>query len=113
MSELWEEFQPQVKFSEDKDNYYVEMDLPGIKKEEVKIEVEENTLRVQGERREKRKPEGTKRHYSEVFYGSFVREFTLPISVEKEAIKARYEEGVLFITVPKTSKSKAHQINID
>jgi len=91
----------------------VEVDLPGIKKEEVKIEVEENLLRIQGERKEKKKRENAKQHYSEVFYGTFTREFWLPTPVEKEAIKARYEDGVLFITAPKSSKSKAHQIQIE
>ena len=114
VSELWEEFQPQTNFSEDENNYYIEMDLPGIKKEQVEVEiVEENILRVKGERKEKRNQGNSKQHYSEVSYGSFIREFDLPISVEKEAIKARYEDGVLFITVPKTSKSKARQINIE
>ena len=91
----------------------MEVDLPGIKKEEVKIEVEENILRIQGERKEKRKSENAKQHYSEVFYGTFTREFMLPTSVEKETIKARYEDGVLFITIPKSAKSKAHQVNIE
>ena len=113
LSETWEEFQPQSKLTEDKDNYYVEVDLPGLKKEEVKIEMEENILRIQGERKEKRKSETSKQHYSEMFYGSFIREFTLPSSVEKENIKARYEDGVLSITVPKSSKSKAQQVIIE
>lgn len=112
-NELWEEFQPQSKLTEDKDNYYVEVDLPGIKKEETKIEVEENILRIHGERKEQRKQENTKQHYSEVFYGSFTREFVLPTAVEKDKIKARYENGVLIINVPKSLKSKAHQVNIE
>lgn len=70
--------------TEDSDNYYIEIDLPGIKKEETKIGVEENVLRVQGERKERKKQEDAKSHYSEVFYGSFTREFMLPFSVEKE-----------------------------
>ena len=113
LSEVWEEFQPQSKLTEDKDNYYVEVDLPGIKKAETKIEVEENILRIHGERKEQSKQENTKQHYSEVFYGSFTREFLLPTAVEKEKIKAHYENGVLFINVPKSLKSKAHQVNIE
>jgi HSP20 family protein len=112
-SEFWEEFQPQSKLTEDKDNYHIEVDLPGIKKEGVKIEVEENILRVHGERKEKKHHESAKQHYSEVSYGSFTREFALPSSLEKENIKARYEDGVLFITVPKSSKNKAQQVIIE
>ncbi|RIA81134.1 HSP20-like chaperone, partial [Glomus cerebriforme] len=104
---------PSSKLSEDKDNYYVEIDLPGIKKEEIKIEVEENTLRVQGERKEKKRVQEAKQHFSEVFHGTFTREFLLPAAIEKEGIKARYEEGILIITVPKSSKSKAHQVYIE
>jgi HSP20 family protein len=113
LTEVWESFQPQSKFSEYKDNYYIEVDLPGIKKEEVKIEVEENILRIHGERKEKNKQENTKQHYSEIFYGSFAREFVFPTSAEKEKIKAHYDNGMLFVTVPKSSKSKAHQVNIE
>lgn len=53
LSEAWEEFQPQSKVTEDKDNIYVEIDLPGIKKEETKIEAYENILRISGNRKEK------------------------------------------------------------
>jgi HSP20 family protein len=87
--------------------------LPGIKKQEVKIEIEENILRVRGERKEKKHHESAKQHYSEVSYGSFTREFALSSSLEKEKIKARYEDGVLFITVPKSLKSKAQQVSIE
>ncbi|CAG8453589.1 1143_t:CDS:2 [Racocetra fulgida] len=108
-----EEFQPQSKVTEDKDNIYVEIDLPGIKKEETKIEVYENILRISGNRKEKLKRENAKQHYSEVFYGSFTREFVLSAAVEKEKIKARYEDGVLFITIPKTTKGQAQIVEIE
>jgi HSP20 family protein len=79
----------------------------------VKIEVEENILRIHGERKEKKHHESARQHYSEVSYGSFTRGFALPSSLEKEAIKARFEDGVLFITVPKSLKSKAQQVKIE
>ncbi|CAG8810749.1 34345_t:CDS:2, partial [Racocetra persica] len=101
------------KVTEDKDNIYVEIDLPGIKKEETKIEVYENILRISGNRKEKLKRENAKQHYSEVFYGSFTREFVLPAAVEKEKIKARYEDGVLFIAIPKTTKGQAQIVEIE
>jgi len=74
--------------------------------------VVENTLSIRGERKDQKKQENAKQHYSEVFYGSFTREFVLPTSVEKESIEAHYEDGVLFITIPKSTQSKVHQINI-
>ncbi|CAI2179252.1 14398_t:CDS:2 [Funneliformis geosporum] len=108
-----EEFQPRSEFHEDKDNYFIETELPGVKKEDIKIDLEENILRIHGERKEKKDKENTKQHYSEVFYGSFTREFILPTSTEKEAIKAHYENGILSITVPKSAKSKARTIKIE
>jgi HSP20 family protein len=70
-------------------------------------------LRIHGQRKEKTKKENARQHYSEVFYGSFTREFTLPTSIEKEKVKAKYEDGVLLITAPKSLKSKSHQVQIE
>jgi HSP20 family protein len=88
--------------------------LPGIKKDKVEITREDNILKVRGERKEERKLEETKSHYSEVFYGTFTREFILPANADKEKeIKVHYEDGVLLITVPKSTKSQAQQIKIE
>ncbi|CAI2167590.1 8025_t:CDS:2 [Funneliformis geosporum] len=112
-SEAWEEFQPQSKLTEEKDKYLLEVNLPGIKKEEVKIEVEENIVKVSGEKKEEKKSDDAKQHYSEIFYGRFYREFVLPTLVKKENIKAQYNNGVLLITAPKETQSKTHQIKIE
>jgi len=106
-----EEFQPFSRLSEDKDNYYLGVDLPGIKKEEVKINVEDNVLRIHGERKEEK--EGRHQHYSEIFYGSFTCEFPLPSSVDNSKIKAHYENGVLNITIPKSAESKTKEVKIE
>jgi HSP20 family protein len=87
--------------------------LPGVKKEDVKIEVENNTLRIQGERKGEEKKDEVKRHYSEVFYGSFIRDYNLPNTVNSNNIKARYVDGVLNITIPKSPESKAQTIKIE
>jgi HSP20 family protein len=98
---------------EEKDKYLLEVNLPGVKKEDVKIEVEENIVKISGERKEERKSDDAKQHYSEIFYGRFYREFVLSALVKKENIKARCENGVLLITAPKETQSKTHQINIE
>ena len=88
------------------------MHVPGIKKEDIKIEViEDQTLRVSGERKEKK--ENLRKHYSEISYGFFSREFPLPKAVEKEAVKASEKNGEYMITVPKSSQSKTRQIEIE
>src|SRR3954451_13281740 len=79
------------EITEDEKNYYYILHVPGIKKEDIKIEIEDQTLRVSGERKEKK--ENVKKHYSEISYGFFSREFILPNSVEKEAIKASEKNG--------------------
>ncbi|CAG8639892.1 3686_t:CDS:2, partial [Ambispora gerdemannii] len=82
------------------------------KEEDVKIEVEENIVKVSGERKEEKKQDDAKQHYSEIFYGKFYREFVLPTLVKKKEVKARYENGVLTITAPKAPQSQDHQVNI-
>ena len=106
-------FQPQSKLVENHDNYYVEVDLPGINKKEIEVKVEDNVLKIRGERKEKKQSENSKQHYSEIFYGSFAEDISLPTAVDSENIKARYEDGVLFITIPKSEKVKGRQIEIE
>ena len=113
LGETWEEFQPQSRLTEEKDKYVIEVNLPGIKKEDVKIEVEENIVKISGERKEEKKQDDAKQHYSEIFYGKFYREFALPTLVKKEKNKAHYENGVLLITAPKDMQSQAHRVNIE
>ena len=100
------------KMNEDQDNYYLEVDLPGIKKEAIKIEViGDNILRIQGERKEEKADQQS--HYSEVFYGSFSRDYPLPSVVKNQEIKAHYENGVLRVTIPKAGESKSRAILVE
>jgi len=105
-------FHPQCEVSEDKENYLMKFDLPGIPKDQIKIELHENRLTVSGERKEERKDENKKQHFSEVFYGSFTRSFTFPSPVDAERVSAEYDNGILNIHIPKTESNKARQINI-
>jgi HSP20 family protein len=106
-----EEFQPLSRLSEDKDNYYLAVDLPGVKKEEIKINIEDNVLKIYGERKDKK--EDHRQHYSEIFYGSFTFSFNLPSAVESSKVRANYEDGVLNITIPKSAESKTKEVKIE
>ncbi len=105
-------FDPSCDIVEDKNQFKVVVDLPGIKKEEVKIEVHENRLTISGERRfESTKNEDT-RHWIGRSYGSFERSFSLPSSANAEKIEALFDNGELTLTIPKVEASKPRQIKL-
>lgn len=116
LKQKFENFQmsPNVEAHETKDQYSFKFDLPGVTKDQIKIDLHENTLTVSGERKEEKKDEqkDRKTHLSEVYYGSFMRSFTLPEGVNAEKAEAKFENGVLFLTVPKKESSLKRQISI-
>lgn len=94
----------------DKD-YVLEFDLPGVKKDEINIEVVGNQIVVSGERRQETKNEG-KQHRMERRYGSFQRVFTLTDEIDADAIEANYSDGVLTLSIPKSEAAKPKKIRI-
>ena len=105
-------FNPSCEVTESKNQYLVKFDLPGVTKDQIKIDLHEGYLTVSGERKEEKKEEDKKRHFSEVYYGSFSRSFSFPTAVDAERSEARFDQGVLTITIPKTEASKARQIAV-
>jgi HSP20 family protein len=103
---------PAVNVREDTNNYYVEAELPGMSKEDIHVEVENNVLSLKGERRFENKQEGENYHFVERSYGSFFRSFALPKNVDSENIGAEYKEGVLHITLPKREEVKPKKVSI-
>lgn len=107
---------PAVNISEDEKNYMVEVIAPGFKKEDFKVNIEDDMLAISAESKNE-STEGNGKEYSrrEYSYSSFTRSFHLPENTKGEAIGARYEDGVLKLTIPKTEqKPKASkQINIE
>lgn len=93
---------PTVDISETDDEYLIKAELPEVNKEDVKVTVEDGVLTLQGERRQEKEEKGKKFHRVERSYGSFVRSFTLPESVDENRVKAEYKDGVLSLHLPKT-----------
>ena len=103
-------FQPNCDVSESDDHYLVSFDMPGIKKEDIKIEVQKNQLLISGERLRTQGSEAGL--YNERRYGKFERTFTLPATINPEKIEAQYEDGVLNIALPKAEAAKPKTIQI-
>lgn len=102
-----------VDIEEKEAAYLVTMDLPGMKEEEIKIDLAKNLLKISGERkRETKKEDG---HYYERSYGAFSRTFNVPDNIDAEKIEAKYEHGVLKIEIPKAeiNKEKTIKINVN
>jgi HSP20 family protein len=100
------DFIPAVNTREGKDAYYIELDLPGVKKEDVEISVDKNILTIKGKREVKKEEEKDDYYRIESAYGTFVRSFTLPEKVDVDNIRAANEDGVVEITIPKLKVEK-------
>jgi HSP20 family protein len=105
-----DQWSPTVEIREEEKFFAVSVDVPGLKKEEIEIEIKDNRLVVSGER--KRTPDPEKILRSERRYGKFSRIFTLPQDVDTEAIEARFEDGVLSVVLPKLEKMRPKKITI-
>ncbi len=105
-------WQPRVELSENKSAYVVSADLPGIAKEDVTINFENNVLTISGERVEAKEDEGTTYFRSERVYGSFSRSFTFPKGIDVNNIHAAFENGVLTISIPKSKEVMPRKIEI-
>jgi HSP20 family protein len=91
---------PQIELFEKDGKLMVHADLPGLKPEDVKVDVDRGVLTISGERKQEKKEEREGTYHSERFYGSFVRRIALPEDVDADKIDARFENGVLEITIP-------------
>lgn len=101
------------ELSETPQAYQLRVELPGFKKEEIKIDLHDNRISVSGEHREERKEEKDRKvHYSELSQGPFSRNYTFPTPVDAEKAEANFENGILQVKVAKANAAKAKQIAI-
>jgi HSP20 family protein len=103
---------PPVDILESKDAYLIRAELPGMKKEDFKLEVNDGTLTLSGERKAEAGANGFEYHRAERVNGKFSRSFYLPQTVKQDGIKASYQDGILEIQVPKAEETKPRQISI-
>jgi len=103
---------PAVDIKETRDNIIVSAELPGMKKEDIKVTIHGDQLSVSGERKLEKEEKDETYHRIERAYGKFQRVITLPVEVAENKIKASYEHGVLKINLPKSEKSKPKEIEV-
>lgn len=108
--ESW--FSPACDVRETETHYVLVLDAPGIRKDDLKIELKGNQLHVSGRRRRGDENTAGQTHLVERRYGQFDRVFTLPDAIEAERIEAEYRDGVLAVAVPKAEAAKPRQIPI-
>lgn len=97
---------PAVNEKEDEKAYYVEVDLPGVKKEDINVEIKDNVVTISGERKFKKEESDKGYTRTESFFGKFERSFTLPSDVDADKIEAKVEDGVLKLTIPKVEEKE-------
>jgi len=107
-------FTPKVDLSETETEVSVAAELPGLGKDDVKVELDEGSLTIQGEKKEEKENKDRRWHRTETSYGSFCRVLRLPVKVNAAKAAAKFEDGVLTITMPKAEeeKDKRHTLKI-
>jgi HSP20 family protein len=105
-------FVPAVDVFEDEEGLVLRTELPGVKREDVEIELADNVLTLKGERKLESQPEGRRYHRVERAHGSFVRQFQLPTNVDGTQIEAQLLDGVLTVKLPKKPEQKSRRIEV-
>jgi HSP20 family protein len=105
-------FTPRVNVTERADAYEVECELPGLRPEDVNVNLTGDTLTISGEKRREDAREGDTWHVTERSYGAFQRTFTFPMNIDPEGVDAAHENGILKVRVAKSKESQPRRIEI-
>ena len=103
---------PSFDLAETDDNIEICMDLPGLKADDIDIDVTGRSVRISGKREEEKEEKGKTFHRVERHSGSFSRSITLPCAVEEDKVAADYQDGVLKVTLPKAAEAKTHKVKV-
>lgn len=106
------EWSPMVDVSEDDQRYTVKVELPEMKREDIKVSLENGVLSISGERKFEKEENGKKYHRVERAYGSFVRSFMLPDDADAAQVDAQYRDGVLAVNIGKSEQAKPRAIDV-
>jgi HSP20 family protein len=105
-------FVPPVDVYEDEQNLILKLEVPGVNEADLSVSVENNTLTIQGERKFEKEEKEENFHRIERRYGSFLRTFKLPNTVDSDKVEASYDKGILKITLAKRAEAKPRQIKV-
>jgi HSP20 family protein len=103
---------PAVDVLESKDSFLIRAELPGMKREDIKVEVKDGTLVLSGERKSEKPAEGVEYRHVERVAAKFWRSFSLPETAKQDGIEATYKDGILEVRVPKMEEAQPRQIEI-
>jgi len=103
---------PPVDILERQDHLVIRAEVPGIRKEDMDVRIENGVLTLHGERKEEKDVKDVSAHLVERVYGSFTRSFSLPTTVDATKVTATYKDGVLEVTVPKVETAKPKSVEI-
>lgn len=111
-SQLFSGWSPSLDLYQNNDNVVARIELPGMRKEDIEISLQDGTLTISGERKSQT-PEGDKAERSELYVGKFRRSVSLPTQVDAGKVTAAYRDGVLTVTLPKAEEAKPKQIQVN
>jgi len=103
---------PALDVQEDKESFSIRVELPGMKREDIEVTLQDGALVITGERKEEKVSEETTVHRQERYYGKFTRALTLPAAVAGDKVKAQYKDGILTVTLPKAEEAKPKAITV-
>jgi HSP20 family protein len=106
------DWSPRVDIAETDNEFIIKAEVPEIKKEDIKVTVDNGVLNIRGERKQEKEEKNKKFHRIERFYGSFSRTFTLPDNVDEKKIEASFKDGMLNLQIPKVEEVKPKAIEV-